>query len=41
LLERSICRVDGDCDLMMDDDLEGFREFQESAVYSRFVDNWG
>jgi len=42
LLERSICGVDGDSDLVIeDDDLGGFREFRESAVCGGFVDDWG
>ena len=41
MLERSTYGVDGDGNLAMeDDDLEGFREFQEVTVYGRFVDNW-
>ena len=42
LSKRSTCGVDGNSDLAMeDDDLEGFREFQEGTVCGRFVDNWG
>ena len=42
LSKRSIHRVDKDGNLVMeDDDLEGFRKSQESAVYGGFVDNWG
>jgi len=33
--------VDGDSDLVMEDSyLEGFREFQDSAVCSGVVENW-
>ena len=42
LLERSTHGVDGDGDLAMEDnDLGGFREFQESMVCGGFVDDWG
>ena len=42
MLERSTHGVDGDGDLAMeDDDLGGFREFQESMVCGGFVDDWG
>jgi len=40
-LERSTHGVDGDHNLIMeDDDLGGFREFQEGVVCGRFVVDW-
>jgi len=40
-LERSTYGVDRDGNLAMEDnDLGGFREFQEGTVCGRFVDNW-
>jgi len=40
-VERSTCGVDRDCDLTIENnDLGGFREFQESAVCGGFVVDW-
>jgi len=41
-LERSTYGVDGNGNLATEnDDLGGFREFQESAVCGGFVNDWG
>ena len=41
LSERLTCGVDGDSDLVMENDvLGGFREFQEGVVCGGVMDNW-